>query len=228
MAGERLISGSHACHIGQRRLSRTRSTEGEEGRRIALGGALATLGLWLVGPVWLMLATCPSAQGASEADAQSARRGKTAIAVLWLEDGTHLAPGMVVRDESPRRVVWGFPLGLFFAVTTCRHIETRRDAEWLSWPIMAYLDVLRGVLRECLRWCRPEASLARKHFWPIVDGERPTGVCVTTHDLCGYSEEGVRFIRETCDALDSPTVFFDMPPIRMAAGEAGDLGQGDL
>ena len=88
MAGERLISGSHACHIGQRRFSRTRWTEGEERRRIALGGALATLGLWLVGPVWLMLVTCPSALGASAADAQSARRGKTSIAVLWLEDGT--------------------------------------------------------------------------------------------------------------------------------------------
>ncbi|MCD6360752.1 MAG: hypothetical protein J7M38_07785 [Armatimonadetes bacterium] len=141
---------------------------------------------------------------------------------IWLEDGTRLAPGMVVRDETPRRVVWSFPLGYFFAVATCRHIELRRDAEWLSWPIMAYLDVLRGVLRECLRWCRPEASLVRKYYWPVADGVRPTGVCVTTHDLCGYSEEGVRFICETCDRLGSPTVFFDMPPIRLDAGEVGE------
>ncbi len=141
---------------------------------------------------------------------------------MWLGDGCHLTPGLVVRDENPRRVVWAFPLGYFFAVATCRHIETRRDAEWLDWPIMAYLDVLRGVLRECLRWCRPQARLVRKYYWPLVNGARPTGACVTTHDLCGYSEEGVRFIRETCDSLDSPTVFFDMPPVRLDAGEVGD------
>lgn len=139
-----------------------------------------------------------------------------------LEDGAHLAPALVVRDEAPRRVVWSFPLGYFFAVATCRHIEIRLDAEWLSWPIMAYVDVLRGVLRECLRWCRPEAPLARKYYWPIISGHRPTGVAVTTHDLCGYSSEGVRFICETCDSLGSPTVFFDMPPVRLAAGEVGD------
>ncbi len=142
---------------------------------------------------------------------------------IHLGDGAHIGGGVIARDGSPRQVVWAFPLGYFFAVATCRHIEMRRAAEWLDWPSMAYLDVLRGVLREAVRGCLPEASLARKYYWPTVDGTRPTGVCVTTHDLCGYSEEGVRFIRETCEAHQSPAVFFDMPPIRLDEGEAGDF-----
>ena len=147
--------------------------------------------------------------------------GERAIDMRLL-DGAPFAQALMLRDESPRRAVWCLALGSLFAVATCRHIEMRRDAEWLDWPIMAYLDVLRGVLRECLRWCAPDASLVRKYYWPIVEGARPTGACVTSHDLCGYSEEGVRFICETCERLNSPTVFFDMPPIRLDAGEVGE------
>ncbi len=141
---------------------------------------------------------------------------------ISLMDGTKLGPGLVLADERPRRAVFAFPLGLFFAVTTGRHIDIRRDAEWLDWPVMAYIDVLRRVLRECLRWAAPEASLVRTRYWPTVDGEHPAGVMSLTHDLCGYSEAGVRWICEVCEEYGVPTTFFDMPPIRLDAGEVGD------
>ena len=144
------------------------------------------------------------------------------ILTIQLMDGNRLGPGALAIDESPRRVVWTFPLGYFFAVANCRHIEIRHDAEWLDWPLMVYLDVLRGVLRECLRWVAPESSLVRKYYWPVGSGGKPTGVLALSHDLCGYSEDGVRYICDTCARHGVQTTFFDMPPIRLSRGEVGD------
>ncbi|MEA3403180.1 MAG: hypothetical protein U9R79_18200 [Armatimonadota bacterium] len=141
---------------------------------------------------------------------------------LSLMDGHALGPGLVVREERPRRAVWTFPPGLLFALATCRHIDIRVDAEWLDWPLMTYADTLRGILRETIRWSLPELPLARKALWPRIDGRRPTAVGALTHDLCGYSEEGVRFICETCERYGVHTTFFDMPPLRLDRGEVGD------
>ncbi len=141
---------------------------------------------------------------------------------LSLMDGHPMGPGLVVRDEAPRRAVWTFPLGLLFAMIACRHLDMRVDTECLDWPLMTCLDTLRGVLRETLRWCAPEARLARVAYWPRIGGARPAGIAALTHDLCGYSEEGVRFICETCERYGVQTTFFDMPPIRLDAGEVGD------
>ena len=144
------------------------------------------------------------------------------VLTIGLVDGSLLGPGALAMDEGPRRVVWTFPLGYFFAVANCRHIEIRFDADWLDWPLMTYLDVLRGMLRECLRWVAPQSSLVRKYYWPTAPGRKPTGVLALSHDLCGYSEDGVRFICETCARHGVQTTFFDMPPIRLARGEVGD------
>ncbi len=144
------------------------------------------------------------------------------VLTIRLADGMRLAPGLVLRDEAPRRAVFTFELGRLFALATGRHIEMRRDAEWLDWPVMAYIDVLRAILRRLLRWARPDLQLARIYYWPSVAGVRPTGVLSLTHDLCGYSEEGVRWICEVCAEHDVPTTFFDMPPLRLDAGEVGD------
>ncbi len=144
------------------------------------------------------------------------------LLTIGLLDGTRLAPGLVLRDEAPRRAVFTFAPGYLFALANCRHIDIRTDAEWLDWPVMAYVDVLRALLRRLLRWARPDDRLARLFYWPRVDGARPTGVLSLTHDLCGYSEEGVRWICETCAHYGVPTTFFDMPPLRLDAGEVGD------
>ncbi len=144
------------------------------------------------------------------------------VLTIGLMDGMRLAPGLVLRDEAPRRAVFTFPLGRLFALATGRHIEIRTDAEWLDWPVMAYIDVLRAILRRLLRWARPDASLARLYYWPIADGVRPTGVLSLSHDLCGYSEEGVRWICEMCEQYSVPTTFFDTLALRLDAGEVGD------
>jgi len=144
------------------------------------------------------------------------------ILTIELMDGNRLGPGVLAIDGKPRRVVWTFPLGYFFAVANCRHIEIRYDADWLDWPLMTYLDVLRGVLRESLRWAAPESSLVRKYYWPVREGGRPAGVVALSHDLCGYSKEGVKIICEICAKYGVQTTFFDMPPIRLSKGEVGD------
>ena len=144
------------------------------------------------------------------------------VLTIGLLDGMRLAPGLVLRGEAPRRAVFTFPLGLLFALANCRHIDIRTDAEWLDWPVMAYIDVLRALLTRLLRWARPDDRLARIYYWPTVEGARPTGVLSLTHDLCGYSEEGVRWICETCARYGVPTTFFDMPPLRLDAGEVGE------
>jgi len=141
---------------------------------------------------------------------------------IGLADGMRLAPGLALRDESPRRAVFTFPVGHLFALSTGRHISRRLDHEWLDWPVMAYIDVLRVILRSLLRWSRPDMPMVRLAYWPLTDGVRPTGVLALTHDLCGYSEEGVRRICEVCAEKGVPTTFFDMPPARLAPGEVGD------
>lgn len=144
------------------------------------------------------------------------------VLTIGVLDGMRLAPGLVLRDDSPRRAVFTFPLGLLFALANCRHIDIRKDAEWLDWPVMAYVDVLRALLTRLLRWARPDDRLARVYYWPTADGARPTGVLSLTHDLCGYSEAGVAWICETCARYGVPTTFFDMPPLRLDAGEVGE------
>ncbi len=144
------------------------------------------------------------------------------VLAIALADGMRLAPGLALRDESPRRAVFTFPVGHLFALSTGRHLDRRRDYEWLDWPVMAYIDVLRVILRKLLRWSRPEMPLLRVAYWPVTDGVRPAGVLALTHDLCGYSEEGVRWICEVCAEKGVPTTFFDRPPARLDPGEVGD------
>lgn len=141
---------------------------------------------------------------------------------IGLADGMRLAPGLALRDESPRRAIFTFPVGHLFALSTGRHISRRLDHEWLDWPVMAYIDVLRVILRKLLRWSRPSVALMRPYYWPVSSGVRPAGVLSLTHDLCGYSEEGVRWICEVCAEKGVPTTFFDKPPARLDAGEVGE------
>ncbi len=144
------------------------------------------------------------------------------LLTIGLADGMRLAPGLALRDESPRRAVFTFPVGHLFALSTGRHISRRLDHEWLDWPVMAYIDVLRVLLSKLLRWSRPDLPMLRPYYWPVSNGVRPAGVLALTHDLCGYSEEGVRRICEVCAEHGVPTTFFDMPPARLDAGEVGD------
>ena len=144
------------------------------------------------------------------------------LMTIGLADGMPLAPGLVLRDESPRRAVFTFPVGHLFALSTGRHIVRKLDHEWLDWPVMGYIDVLRVVLRKLLQWSQPTLPLLRPYYWPVSNGVRPSGVLSLTHDLCGYSEVGVERICEVCAEFNVPTTFFDMPPLRLSAGEVGN------
>lgn len=141
------------------------------------------------------------------------------VADVALADGTPLGPALYLRDGTPRRAVFTIPVGEVYAQKTSRYT----DGEHLDqndFPICTIVDVLRGLLRTALRWAAGEAVLARTYYWPMWDAI-PRGLFSTTHDLCGYSAEGVRYIRRVCEAEGIRTTFFDLHPFRLARGEAG-------
>lgn len=141
------------------------------------------------------------------------------VADVALADGTSFGPALYLTEGTPRRAVFTIPIGEVYAQKTSRYT----DGEHLDqndFPICTIVDVLRGLLRETLRWAAGDAILARTHYWPMR-GAIPRGLFSTTHDLCGYSEAGVRYIRRICESEGIRTTFFDLHPFRLARGEAG-------
>ncbi len=150
--------------------------------------------------------------------------GADPVADMTLADGTSFGPAIYLLDGPPRRAVFTFPVGEAYAQKTSRYT----DGEHLDqndFPICTIVDVLRGLLSEALRWAAGDARggdavLARTYYWP-ARGTIPRGLFSTTHDLCGYTEEGVRYIRGICEAEGIRTTFFDFHPFRLKRGEAG-------
>jgi len=146
--------------------------------------------------------------------------GAQEIAALTLGDGMRLGAAAFALGGPPRRVVFTFPLGKVYAYKTSYYTDGD-DIDQTDFPICTIVDVLRGLLRDALCWVAGDAILARKYYWPHRDGI-PRGMFSTNHDLCGYSERGLQYIRRVCEAAGVRTTFFDLYPFRLAPGAGGD------
>lgn len=141
------------------------------------------------------------------------------IAEMARGDRSHIGAAIYALDAAPRRIVFTFPLGKVYCVKTSLYTDLDHQDQ-TDYPICTIVDVLRGILREALRWVVDNGVLVRKYFWPFV-GAVPKGFYYTASDLCGYSERGVRWLREVCDREGARITFYDYHPFRLKRGEAG-------
>ena len=143
--------------------------------------------------------------------------GGVEVADITLGDGAQLGAAAFAVDARPRRVVWTIPIGAVYCVKTSLYTDGDH-LDQNDFPICTIVDVVRGMLRESVRWAAADAILARTYYWPYR-GMIPRGVFSTNHDLCGYSERGVQYITTVCNAEDVRTTFFDFFPFRLTRGQ---------
>ncbi|MDP6380558.1 MAG: hypothetical protein QF662_04350, partial [Phycisphaerae bacterium] len=138
---------------------------------------------------------------------------------LW--DNQRMGPGLVVHAGKPRKVFFPFNLGKVFAFHCCNHPNLRQDLDVFAPTPHATVDILRTLLRNAILWANPKCIMARPYYWPVRNGKLPQGVLLTSHDLCGFSPEGLAFIKKTCREAGTVTTFFDYPPFRLKRGDPG-------
>jgi len=142
------------------------------------------------------------------------------IAGLYLNDGRRLGPGVLVSGRAPRMVVFPFALGKAVAFQASRHGDVRTDLDLFDYPLHTTVDSLRNLLRGALRWAAPAGVLARVYYWPARGNRIPRGCFCLNHDLCGFSPEGLKNIKDLCRKEKIRTTFFDIPPFRLKTGDA--------
>lgn len=143
-----------------------------------------------------------------------------AVGTLGLSDGLRLGPAVLARSRPPKCVAFLFPLGEVFAFYTGSHYDMRHDLDLYEYPLQPVMDALRTTLREAVRFVAPEAVLLRAYYWRPEGRKIPTGCFLLNHDLCGFSREGLRFIKRVCQCEQVRTTFFDLHPFRLTGTDA--------
>lgn len=149
------------------------------------------------------------------------------VASIHLLDGVKLGSAIIAVKTTPRRVIFTFPLGQAFAICTSTHRNPRYDMDMLDYPLYAAVDKLRTLLRDAIIWARPEGVLLRKYYWAAEPQFTiPKGCFCMNHDLCGFSDDGLEFIKKTCKEHQVSTTLFDFPPFRLTKESTGghDVG----
>jgi len=160
------------------------------------------------------------------------------IASIHLLDGFKLGAAVLAVKTTPRRVIFTFPLGQAFAICTSTHRNPRNDMDMIDYPLYTAVDNLRTLLRNAIIWARPDGVLLRKYYWAADDtllpqrdssateklkkpaAAIPKGCFCMSHDLCGFSTDGLEFIKKTCKEHKVSTTFFDFPPFRLTKESA--------
>ncbi len=150
------------------------------------------------------------------------------VASIHLLDGLKLSSAVLAVKTTPRRVIFTFPLGQAFAICTSTHRNPRNDMDMLDYPLYTAVDNLRTLLRNAILWTRPDGVLLRKYYWAAGPWTAkikflpiPKGCFCMNHDLCGFSADGLEFIKETCKEHKVRTTFFDFPPFRLTKESTG-------
>jgi len=160
------------------------------------------------------------------------------VASIHLLDRVKLGAAVLAAETTPRRVIFTFPLGQTFAICTSTHRNPRYDMDMLDYPLYTAIDNLRTLLRNAIIWARPNGVLLWRYYWAANDTSKkqrddeksatniPKGCFCVNHDLCGFSDDGLEFIKRTCNKHEVRTTFFDFPPFRLTKESAGghDVG----
>jgi len=138
-------------------------------------------------------------------------KGFEEIASIRLWDGMRLGPGVLISKGAPRSVVVPVALGWAFAFNVSHHHHTRYDLDMMDSPLQVHSDLVRNLVRDALVWAAAPDFLLRPYYWPVTGEQIPAGAFCLNHDCCGFSPQGLRFIRQVCRREKIRTTFFDYP-----------------